>query len=122
MPDFPSGDFSLNMSPEQHATLLQATKPRTLDVFIATKYQGTKQSLPIDKRDYSSADLKGGVGINTISSLQFASVKSPGNIYSVTLYAEDGCRGDEATFYESTEDLGAFKNRTCSIRIELWRE
>ncbi|MDQ3403275.1 MAG: hypothetical protein M3548_07765 [Actinomycetota bacterium] len=112
-----------NISPEHLAALQEASKPRTLDVFIATKYQGGQQALPIDRAVYNAADLKDGVGLNTISSLRFShSGKVPGYIHSVTLYAEDGCRGANATFYESTEDIGDFKNRTCSIRIELWRE
>ncbi|HVK21524.1 MAG TPA: hypothetical protein VM677_09220 [Actinokineospora sp.] len=132
MPDFPDEELSLeavtetrslNLDPDLLAALEEASKPRTLDVFIATKYFGDKQSLPTDKRQYSAADLQAGVGVKTISSLRFSHPgKVPGYIHSVTLYAEDGCKGASATFYEGTEDLGDFKNRTCSIKIELWVE
>ena len=132
MPDFPGEDLSLeavtetrslNLNPELLAALQEASKPHTLDVFIATKYFGYMQALPTDRREYSAADLTGGVGVKTISSLRFSHPgKVPGYIHSVTLYAEDGCRGASKTLYEGTEDLGDFKNRTCSIKIELWVE
>jgi len=108
------------------AALQAASKPLTLEVFADENYRGKSQQLPARDARYSAADLTGpnGVGTGTVSSLRFSRTgKAPGYIYSVELFAEDGCKGPSKAFYDSTEYVGAdFNDRTCSIRITLWSE
>ena len=104
---------------------LTALEEPCLEVFSASDYFGRSQKLPIHKAKYSAADLAGpdGIGIDAINSLRFNSSKAPGNVYSVVLYAEDGCRGASKTFSESSSWVGdGFRNRTRSIEINLWQE
>lgn len=117
-------------SPQVHPDLLAALKtqePPYLEVFADSNYQGRSQKLPTSKngRDakYNAADLNSpdGIGTGTLSSLRFTSAKAPGFVHSVTLYAEDGCRGASKTFTESTTWVGDdFNDRTTSIEIVNW--
>jgi hypothetical protein len=116
--------LSKNINPDLLAKL-QAYEEPCLEIFTASDYFGRSQKLPTRQAKYSAADLAGpdGIGINTLSSLRFDSSKVPGRVYSVVLYAEDGCRGESKTFSESSTWVGDnFRNRTKSIAINLWQE
>jgi hypothetical protein len=116
--------ISKNINPDLLAALKAYEEP-CLEIFTASDYFGRSQKLPTRKAQYSAADLEGpdGIGINTLSSLRFDSSKAPGRVYSVVLYAEDGCRGASKTFSESADWVGDdFRKRTKSIAINLWQE
>lgn len=124
MSDSPDPKLFLELNPELLAGLAAYEEP-CLEVFTASDYLGRSQKLPTRKSKYSAADLAGpdGIGTGTLCSMRFDSSKVPGHVYSVVLYAEDGCRGASKTFYESTSWVGDdFRNRTKSIAINLWVE
>ena len=116
--------ISKNLNPDLLAGLMAFEEP-CVEVFTASDYFGRSQKLPTGKAKYSAADLAGpdGIGIDSLYSLRFDSSRAPGRVYSVVLYAEDGCRGASKTFSESASWVGDdFRNRTKSIAINLWRE
>ncbi len=93
-----------------------------LEVFADRDFGGVSQRFAVGSYEatYDVKDLavEGGVGADTISSLKMPNAGGQGYGFTVTLYADAGCRGASKSFGGDANYVGDDMNdKTSSIRI-----